>query len=154
MDLKALLVGEESYSFLFEVIFRTLIMFIFLVITIRLSGKRGVKQLSIFEMVMIIALGSAAGDPMFYKNVGMLPAILVFALVLMSYKLIVFIITRSERIEEAFEGKAVYIIKNGEGTSMSVKNQEFASDEFFEELRAKNIDHFGQIIPFRHLNVV
>lgn len=145
MDWKQLLIGEESYSFLPEVVFRTLVMFVFLVITIRLSGKRGVKQLSIFEMVMIISLGSAAGDPMFYKSVGILPAILVFALILSSYRIIVYCITRSEKVEFFFEGKPHYIILNGAGTTVSVKNQEMASDEFFAELRSKNIDHFGQI---------
>lgn len=145
MDWKQLLVGDENFSFLLEVIFRTLIMFIFLVITLRLTGKRGVKQLSIYEMVMIIGLGSAAGDPMFYKSVGILPAIVVFALILLSYRLIVFFIIRSDKFASIFEGKAHYIIINGEGTSSSVKDQEFASDEFFAELRSKNLDHFGQI---------
>lgn len=145
MDWKELLVGEEEFSFLLEVILRTLVMFFFLVITLRLTGKRGVKQLSIFEMVMIIGLGSAAGDPMFYKSVGILPAILVFMLILLSYRLMVLIITRSEKFEKFFEGEAKYIIKNGESTSTSVSNQELAADEFFAQLRAKNIDHFGQI---------
>ncbi len=145
MDWKQLLLGDENFSFLLEVVLRTLIMFFFLVITLRLTGKRGVKQLSIFEMVMIIGLGSAAGDPMFYKAVGILPAIIVFALILLSYRLIVLIIIRSERVAKFFEGSAHYIIKNGEGTSTSVNDQEFASDEFFAELRSKNLDHFGQI---------
>lgn len=145
MDWKELLVGEESFIFLPEVILRTLIMFFFLVITLRFTGKRGIKQLSIFEMVMIIGLGSAAGDPMFYKSVGILTAILVFALILLSYRIIVFIIVRSERFEKFFEGKAQYIVKNGESTSTSVNNQEFAADEFFAQLRAKNINHLGQV---------
>lgn len=145
MDWKHLLVGEENFSFLLEVVLRTLIMFILLVITLRLTGKRGVKQLSIFEMVMIIGLGSAAGDPMFYKEVGILPAIIVLSLILLCYRMIVFVIIRSDKFASIFEGTACYIVINGEGTSTSVKKQEFASDEFFAELRAKNLDHLGQI---------
>lgn len=49
-------------------------MFTILLLTLKLAGKRGVKQLSIFETVIIIALGSAAGDPMFYEDVGIVPA--------------------------------------------------------------------------------
>lgn len=145
MDWKQLLVGEETFSFLLEVVFRTLVMFLFLVFTLRLSGKRGVKQLSIFEMVMIIGLGSAAGDPMFYKSVGILPAILVFILILSFYRTMVFIITRSEKLERFFEGEAKYIIKNGVSTASSINKEELAPDEFFAELRSLNIDHFGQI---------
>jgi len=30
---------------------------------LRLSGKRGIRQLSLFELAIILCLGSAAGDP-------------------------------------------------------------------------------------------
>lgn len=51
--------GEEAISFLLEIALRTFIMFILVLILLRLTGKRSIKQLSIFEIVMIIALGSA-----------------------------------------------------------------------------------------------
>lgn len=35
---------------------------------LRLSGKRGIRQLSLFELAIILCLGSAAGDPMFTKD--------------------------------------------------------------------------------------
>ena len=60
--------------FILEVIFRSTVMFTILLLTLKLAGKRGVKQLSVFETVIIIALGSAAGDPMFYEDVGIMPA--------------------------------------------------------------------------------
>ena len=68
MNWYELLVGKEGISFLLEIAFRTFIMFILVLILLRLTGKRSIKQLSIFEIVMIIALGSAAGDPMIYKE--------------------------------------------------------------------------------------
>ncbi|WP_278022113.1 hypothetical protein [Flavobacterium ginsengisoli] len=61
-------------TFILEVIFRSTVMFTILLLTLKLAGKRGVKQLSVFETVIIIALGSAAGDPMFYEDVGIIPA--------------------------------------------------------------------------------
>ena len=69
-DWKQLLLGSEECSFLPETILRTSIMFIVILIGLRLLGKRGVKQLSVFELVVIIGLGSAVGDPMFYKDGG------------------------------------------------------------------------------------
>ena len=79
---KELLMGSEDWSFLMEAAFRTLIMFSVVLIGLTILGKRGVKQLSVFELVVIIGLGSAAGDPMFYKDVGLLPAFIVFTIVI------------------------------------------------------------------------
>lgn len=80
VEWKMLLLGEENWSFLLETAFRTLIMFIVILLGLRMLGKRGVKQLSVFELGVIIGLGSAAGDPMFYKDVGLLPGIIVFSI--------------------------------------------------------------------------
>jgi uncharacterized membrane protein YcaP (DUF421 family) len=79
---KELLLGSEEWNFLPEVAIRTLVMFTIILIGLSILGKRGVKQLSVFELVVIIGLGSAAGDPMFYKDVGLIPAIIVFIIII------------------------------------------------------------------------
>lgn len=145
MDWHQIFFGNEELSFFWEIIFRTIIMFLVVVITLNFTGKRGVKQLSIFEMVMIIALGSAAGDPMFYKEVGVLHAIMVFVVVLLSYRLVIWLIVRFDKVELLLEGKPIYLIKDGKYTVKSKSNKVLASDEFFAELRQKGIEHLGQV---------
>ncbi|HLO37914.1 MAG TPA: hypothetical protein VK173_05475, partial [Lacibacter sp.] len=107
---KEILIGGENWSFLPEVILRTIIMFIIIVVSLRILGKRGVKQLSIFELVVIISLGSAAGDPMLYKDVGILPALLVFIVIVALYSLITYFIGKNKHFEKMVEGKPVYLI--------------------------------------------
>ena len=91
LDWKSLLLGSEKWEFLFETAFRTFVMFMVILLYLRLFGKRGVKQLSVFELGVIIGLGSAAGDPMFYKEVGLLPGVLVFSIVFGLYRFITFL---------------------------------------------------------------
>ena len=145
MDWNEILFGKEEISFLLEIVFRTIIMFLVVVIALNFTGKRGVKQLSVFEMVMIISLGSAAGDPMFYKEVGLLQAVVVVIVVLLSYRFIIFLISRYDKIEFLFEGKPIYIIKDGRFTDRSANDLHLGSDELFAELRNQSIDHLGQI---------
>ena len=145
MNWHKLLLGEEGIFFLAEIAIRTFLMFILVLILLRLTGKRSIKQLSIFEIVMIIALGSAAGDPMIYKEIGILQASVVFVVVLISYKIITYLITKSDKIETALEGKAIYIIHNGRAALESIHHTDLAMDEFFAELRVLNIEHLGQV---------
>jgi len=49
-----LLFNDLPIQFLFEVVFRTIIMFLVVLVTLRFTGKRGVKQLSVFEVVIVI----------------------------------------------------------------------------------------------------
>ncbi len=94
-DLKQLLLGSETWPFLLETGLRSLIMFVIILTGLRLLGKRGVKQLSVFELVVIIGLGSAAGDPMFYSEVGILPAIVVFVMIISLYSLVTYLIGKN-----------------------------------------------------------
>ena len=110
---KELLMGGEEWSFLPETVLRTLIMFIVIMVSLRLLGKRGVKQLSVFELVVIIGLGSAAGDPMFYKDVGVIPAMVVFSMIVILYTSITYFIGKNRDFEAMVEGTPVRLIKNG-----------------------------------------
>lgn len=142
---KDLLLGSENWAFLGETVLRTFIMFIVIILSLRLLGKRGVKQLSVFELVVIIGLGSAAGDPMFYKDVGILPSLVVFAMIISMYSFITFLIGKNKKFEKLVEGKPVCLINGGVFEIDNFKKEALGEDEFFAELRLKGISQLGQV---------
>ncbi|MWB94882.1 DUF421 domain-containing protein [Flavobacterium sp. GA093] len=137
--------NDLPQNFIFEVIFRSTIMFIILLLTLKLAGKRGVKQLSVFETVIVIALGSAAGDPMFYEDVGIVPAAVVFIVIIVLYRLVTWLTGKSKKFEEFIEGKTECLINEGKFSVSTFKKESLAQDEFFSELRIKSVEHLGQI---------
>jgi uncharacterized membrane protein YcaP (DUF421 family) len=134
-----------DFSLAFEVIFRTFIMFMLILIVLRALGKRGIRQLSLFEVAIIIGLGSAAGDPMFNEDEPILPAIIVFVTICIFYRVITWLAARSDRFERILEGKPIYIIESGEYKVESQDKHDYATDEFFAEMRQQHIEHLGQI---------
>jgi uncharacterized membrane protein YcaP (DUF421 family) len=140
-----LLLNDLPASFLLEVLFRTSVMFVVILTSLRFTGKRGVKQLSVFEIVLIIALGSAAGDPMFYEDVGILPAICVFIVVIAFYRLVTWLTSKSKKFEELLEGKTEMLIEQGAFSVAKFEKEDIAQDEFFSELRLRSIEHLGQV---------
>lgn len=120
-------------------------MFFIIIFGLRLLGKRGVKQLSVFELVVIIGLGSAAGDPMFYKDVGIMPALVVFTMIISLYSIITYIISKSKKFEKLVEGKPICLINQGVFCIEDFKKEALGEDEFFAELRLKGVSHLGQI---------
>ena len=144
-SLKNLLIGDQEWNFIPEIMLRTLIMYLIVLFSLRVLGKRGVKQLSVFELVVIISLGSAAGDPMFYKEVGLISAISVFAIVILAYKFTSFLVSKSSRVEMLLEGSCTCLIENGRFSVENFKKEALARDEFFSELRQNGISHLGQV---------
>ncbi|MFY0481143.1 DUF421 domain-containing protein [Flavobacterium sp. PLA-1-15] len=144
-ELDKILKGETEWIFLIEIAIRTVIMFVAILIALAILGKRGVKQLSVFELVIIISLGSAAGDPMFYKEVGILSAFTVFIMIILCYKLTTYLVFKSDRIEKMIEGTPICLIKDGKFSITNFKNEPIGYDEFFGEMRQYSVSHLGQI---------
>ena len=144
-ELDKILIGEEEWFFLFVIAGRTVIMFVAILIALAILGKRGVKQLSVFELVIIISMGSAAGDPMFYKEVGLLSAFTVFIMIILCYKFTTYLVFKSERIEKMIEGTPMCLVKDGKFSINNFKNEPLGYDEFFGEMRQYSVSHLGQI---------
>src|SRR5688572_23911618 len=143
-DGKTLLLGEEEWGFLPQVLLRSAIMFIVAIIALRMIGKRGIMQ-GVFELVTIITLGSAAGDPMFYKKVGLLPAILVFITIILMYRITNFFVAKYKPIEHLIEGHHVRLVKDSRFSVKNLKPQELSKDEILSDLRMYGVSHLGQV---------
>ena len=142
---KNFFIGEDHWAFLPEIAPRTFLMYIIILTGLRLLGKRGVRQLSVFELVVIISLGSAAGDPMFYQEIGLLIPIVIFSVIVGAYRLTTYLTAKNEKIEDLIEGKCVYLIKDGRCNTEEFDKEALALDEFFSELRQRSISHLGQV---------
>lgn len=144
IDFEEVFLADLDWSFALQIVLRTLIMFSVILVFLRVSGKKGVSQLSIFEVAIIIGLGSAAGDPMINPDNAIVPALLVFTTIMVFYRLITWGASRSERFESLVEGDPVYVIEDGMFVLDAGENT-FAKDEFFAEMRQQNIAHLGQV---------
>lgn len=144
-DWNKFLFGEEEWGFLIEISLRTLLMYFIILIGLRLLGKRGVRQLSVFELVVIISLGSAAGDPMFYKEIGLLYPIVIFTIIVGAYRLTTFFMAKYNKFDDLVEGKCVYLIVEGKFFIEGFNKENLAQDEFFSELRQYSVAHLGQV---------
>lgn len=73
LKISQMLIGEFPLTFLLEVAVRVSAAFLAVFFFLKFSGRRGIRQLSRFELVVILTLGSAAGDVTFYEDVPLLP---------------------------------------------------------------------------------
>lgn len=145
MDWEKIVLDELDGLYVLEIIFRTAVMFTVILVVLRLSGKRGIRQLSIFELAIIISLGSAVGDSMFYEDVGILTAVIVCFTAIGLYRGITWLTTKNERIEKALEGRPMYIVEDSVITIKDDSKDSLSKYEFFAELREKGVEHLGQV---------
>ena len=144
-SLYEILFDGASPNLLIEIIIRTFIMFLLILVILRISGRRGVRQLTLFEVAIILGLGSAAGDPMFQDDLPIFHAILVFLTVILLYKLITWLAAKSKRINRILEGDPFVVVREGKFAVNEDNIGSFSKMEFFAELRNESIEHLGQV---------
>lgn len=144
-DLHRMALDKVPPEFLWEVALRCLYTFVLVFLFLKITGRRGVRQMSLFEVLIILTLGSAAGDVAFYDNVPMLPVLVVFITLGLLYRLVMWLMAHSERLENLLEGKPVVAVENGQLAWEKLEAENITEYEFFMELRQGSVEHLGQV---------
>ena len=138
--------GEHTqWLFLLEVCLRTAVMFGWLVLMMGLIGKRGVGQVSMVELAFIMSMGSAAGDPMFYPDVPLLPALLCITVLVLLHRMMTWLVVRDEAVETLLEGVPHELIRDGRINLDGLQQARLSKEDLFEFLRVANIRQLGQV---------
>lgn len=144
-DLHRMALDKVPMEFLGEVALRSLYTFILVFLFLKITGRRGVRQMSLFEVLIILTLGSAAGDVAFYDDVPMIPVLIVFVTLGLLYRLVMWLMSKSEKIEDLLEGKPVVIVEQGQLAWEKVRSANMTEFEFFMELRLNSVEQLGQV---------
>ncbi|NCU22237.1 DUF421 domain-containing protein [Acinetobacter haemolyticus] len=145
MEIINIIFHQTTWEFVFEIIFRCFVMFFLILFFLKLSGKRGIRQLSIFEVAIILSLGTAAGDPMLIKEIPLIQAFVVMSTIIILYRITTWSMMKYKKVELFLEGHPICIVKNGLLVIEAMKNEKFSHDEFFAEMRQQSVEHLGQI---------
>lgn len=145
MNLADIFIHDTTWLFIAEIAIRVSVMFVLIIVFLRFTGKRGVRQLSIFELTIILSLGSIAGDPMFTEDLPIIQAIIIMSLVIGLYRLCTWLMMRYQPFENLLEGRALYIVEDGMLVLDKIEQGKMSHDEFFAEMRQQGIEHLGQV---------
>lgn len=144
-DWQRIALNELPLTFLGEVFLRVTFAYLLVFAFLRISGRRGIRQLSLFELLIILTLGSAAGDVTFYEDVPLLPVAAVFIFLLIFYRLTTFILDRIPGLAGLVEGQPITLIKDGVYELGASEQVNVTSDEILMELRQRGVEHLGQV---------
>lgn len=110
-DLHRMAFDKVPFDFLGEVALRSLYTFVLVFLFLKMTGRRGVRQMSLFEVLIILTLGSAAGDVAFYDDVPMVPVLIVFITLALLYRLVMWLMAHSEKRKIFWKASQLSLLK-------------------------------------------
>lgn len=144
-DLQRIFLGDLPLLFFAEILLRTAILYTWTLIMIRFTGKRSLSELTALELLLIIGLGSAVGDPMFYPDVPVLHGMAVITVVVLLHSLTVMLSNRYARLEDFVIGSPSRLVVDGVIDLEGLHGAQLSRQELFMELRQREIVHLGQL---------
>ncbi len=121
------------------IIFRTLVLYIFVVIGIRLMGKRQIGDMQPSELVITLLISEITAIPLQDVTQPISSGIVaIFTLVILEITISV-IAMKSTLVRKLLSGKSAVIIKNGEIDQHAMRRMRLTIIDLIELLRAQNV---------------
>lgn len=124
---------------------RTIILYILVLLTMRLMGKREIGQLQPFELAIAIMIADLASVPMSDTGIPIFNGIIPIIGLLIMQMLISFINMRSLVLRSIISGKPTILIYRGKIDEKSLKKEKITLNELQERLRQNGTFSLGDV---------
>lgn len=125
--------------------FRSILIYIFVLIVMRLMGKREIGQLQPFELAIAIMIADLASIPMTDPGIPISNGIISILGLLVMHLIISIINMKSIKAREVICGKPTILVYRGRIDEKALKKERFTINELEERLRGNNVVSLGDI---------
>lgn len=124
---------------------RTIILYFFIIIGLRLSGKRQIGELEPGELVLALMLSDLAAVPMQDFGIPLLAGLIPISTLLALSLLLSQLSFHNLRFRKLVCGVPSFLIREGEIQQKALKRNRFTLDELMEELRLQGISQVEDV---------
>ncbi len=124
---------------------RTLIIYFFVLIGLRLSGKREVGQMTPFDLVLLILLANTVQNAMTGPDTSLTGGIIAASTLLMVNFLVAKLTFSNKFIRKAVEGSPTILVRNGQVSTENVKAEDVTNEDIMQALREHGIDEITDV---------
>lgn len=144
-DWHRILIGSAPTSFLLEVLIRTVIMYLVLLVVLRLMGKRMGGQLTISELAVMVTLGAIICVPMQVPDKGIVQGIFVLLCAWAFQRGFTLLGIKSSKMENLIQGKEAILVKDGVLDVDQLDAANISRQQLYGVLRSQNIYNLGEV---------
>ena len=144
-DWMRIIIGQTPAVFFIEIIIRTFLIYLILMVAMRLMGSRMAGQLNRIEQASIVTLAAAIGVPIQTPERGIVPTVVITIIVVLTGRWIAIKASKNQNFERRALGKLDVLIKDGVINMETLKQTTLTRERIFAQLRSKEIIQLGQV---------
>lgn len=118
---------------------RTLILYIIIIFSIKMMGKRQISDLQTSELVITILISNIAAIPMENASQPLLASLVPIAVLVCCEIFVSFLMLKNSKVRQIICGKPVVIISEGKVRQDSLRYLRLSTEDLFEQLRQMDV---------------
>lgn len=127
------------------IILRCIAVYFFVIIAIRLFGKKELAQLSVIDLVFILLISNSVQNAMVGPDTslegGLIAALSLFVVNFILKKLLY----RNKKVSELLQGKSLMLVYKGELQEQNLKHAEITVDELEAAVREHGVENLKHV---------
>lgn len=130
---------------MFIVLFRTIILYLIVILSMRLMGKKQIGEMEPFELVIAIMISELASLPMQDTRISIIRGVIPILTLLFLQTIFAIVQLKSEKFRLLLSGKPNLLINKGKLNLEELKNEKFNLNDLLEELRLQGYYNLSDI---------
>lgn len=126
-------------------IFRAFFLYIFVIIVMRMMGKREIGQLQPYELAITLIISELVTLPMGNNGIPLISGIIPVLVITFTQMLLSFITTKSQFMQDLISGTYTIIIENGNLIEKNMIKQKYTIVELLEQLRLNGVSKISDV---------
>jgi uncharacterized membrane protein YcaP (DUF421 family) len=122
-----------------DLVLRAIFLYAFVLLLMRITGRRELSTLSAVDLVLLIILGDAIQQGLTQDDYSVTGAVIVVSTIAALQVGTSYLTFRSRRARRVLEGEPIVIIQDGKLIERNLKRERLTEGEVAEEMRAQQI---------------
>lgn len=129
----------------FIILFRTLLLYLLILLIFRLMGKREIGELSILDLVVYIMIAEMASLAIENTKDPLINTLLPISILVIIQITLAILSLKSKKFRDIVDGKPTIIINNGKIDEKAMRSQRYNFDDLLLQLREKDVGDISDV---------
>jgi uncharacterized membrane protein YcaP (DUF421 family) len=128
-----------------EKVIRAVVIYLFLVIALRIVGKRELSQLNTLDFVVLLAVANAVQNGLIGSDDSVTGAVVGAVVLFGTNSALAYVVFRNNRLRKLIEGTPTVLIRDGRILQDALDREELTRDDLLVEIQSAGADTFDEV---------
>jgi uncharacterized membrane protein YcaP (DUF421 family) len=128
-----------------QIILSSVAVYVFIIIAIRLFGKKELSQLSVIDLVFILLISNSVQNAMVGSNVSLSGGLAAAAALFVTNYIFKQLLYRFPKFSKAIQGEAIMLVYGGKLVGKNLEKARITRDELMEAIREHGVSDIEDV---------